>query len=71
MTSYVSFQKKFFLLASSLSFDPDSYTVLEGGSAMLTVVLSTPLDEEVTVQVSTTGGTATSKSKPCAALSAV
>jgi len=42
-----------------VSFDPDSYTVNEGGSAMVRVTLSSPSEEEVTVQVSTTGGTAT------------
>ena len=50
-----------FLLAVTVMFDPTSYTVTEGGSTMATVVLSGSSTRTITVDVASSGGTATGK----------
>ncbi len=47
--------------AAVVTFDPTSYIVTEGGQAMLRLTLSNPSDMEITVQVVTREGSATSK----------
>ena len=47
--------------AVTVMFDPDSYTVTEGGSTTATVVLSGPSTRTITVDVASSGGTATGK----------
>ncbi len=47
--------------AAVVTFDPTSYTVTEGGQVTLELTLSNPSDMEVTVNVVTREGSATSK----------
>ena len=48
-----------FIARIEVGFDPITYSVTEGETAMLRIVLSMPFDEEITVSLMTVDGSAT------------